>query len=280
MLTHTRFVVVFLIAASWASLQEPSPVSLEEKYRRAMSLLAGGNSDQTDQDDAFNLLDSAAHRGYRPAQTALGTIFERGLMGTTDVDQAIRWYKDAANQGDWIAQFSLGRLYFNGQLIARDAEEAKRWLAQAAASGSSGSAFYLGVLNDENQGTSTDYPAAARWYRQAAEAGNPFAQERLAVLILKGVSGGQSRDEAYAWLILAAELGNQRATGRLQPMESEIGKTGADMARRRALGIRDRIFARRAPECSGWDGQYSEAPTAPTLPLQLPCEAMRRETVN
>jgi TPR repeat protein len=263
-----RIAVLLALCASSISLLAVPPASPEEDYRRAMSLLFGNNQRLADRDDALNLLRSAAGQGFVPAQTALGSLYE----ATHDIQQAIRWYTEAAGKNDWIAQFSLGRIYFKGTVVIRDVSAAKKWLALAAASGDGGSAFYLGMLNDEGQGTATNYAEAAKWYRQSAEAGNPFAQEKLAILLLKGLGGEHNPQEAYVWLLVASELGNRQAEQRLQFMEGDIGRNGAEAARRQALDVRDRILSSVQRACGSWADQYFDMPAPPPLASQIACE--------
>src|SRR6185312_5634385 len=233
-------------------------------YRHAMSLLIGNNQDTSDQDTALELLHSSADRGYAPSQTAMGAIYEKGVLRLQDIPQAILWYSKAAAQNDWIAQFSLGRIYFFGKGVARDTSEAKKWFTAASASGDSGSAFFLGLLNEGSQGAPPNYSEAARWYRQSAECGNPFAQEKLAHLLLEGRGVPRNPQEAYAWLLVAAEFGNARVQQQLQSMEFDLGSTGAHAARKQALELRDSILGHQNG-CGEWPGQYAEEPTAPSL---------------
>lgn len=241
-----------------------------------MSLLLANNNSQVDLNDALNLLRLSADQGYAPAQTALGNAYERGFVVLADTQRAIDWYKKAAEQGDWVAQFSLGRMYFLENPVTRDVSAAKKWLALAAADPrDSGASFLLGLLYDAGQGTATDYPVAAKWYRQSAERGNPFAMERLASLLLKGVVGGsglQNKEEAYILLLVASELGSHRADHQLRSMEFDLGKTGADAARSKALDMRDRVLGYARQACGGWEGQYSSSPAPPTLEFQMQCE--------
>ena len=270
----TRRIVLLLLSLAFAlSLFALPTSSPEEKYRKAMGLLLGNNASLQDRDDALNLLQSAADQGFALAQTALGTAYELGMLSSADIQRAINWYTKAANQGDWIAQFSLGRIYFHGFGVPRDATAARKWFALSAVSGDGGSAYYLGRLFDEGE-RAADFPQAAKWYRQSAEKGNPFAQERLGQLWLKGLVGSGSRQEAYTWLLVAVEFGNSHALQTLQSMESDIGKSGADAARKQALEIRDRILGYRERACGQWDGQYADLPTPPPLELQFSCRTM------
>lgn len=271
MLRMKLLVASLLLVATVVVSQEPKPASPEEQYRQAMGLLLAGNPSQSDRDQALTLLRAAASRNFVPAETALGTVYQDGILIAPDAGQAIFWFRKAADQGDWIAQFSLGRIYFFGLGTARDTTAAKKWFTQAAAAEDSGSSFFLGLLNDRDVANSPDYAEAAKWYRFSAERGNPFAQEGLARLLLEGLGVKQDRQEAYAWLLVAVDLGNNHAQPKLLSIESDLGKTGIDAARKQALELRERILAVTRKACAGWDGQYSDAPTAPPLNSQLSC---------
>jgi TPR repeat protein len=273
-----RMALPLLFLALQVSVFAAPASSPEENYRRAMSLLVGNSLNLTDRSEVLSLLQLAAERNFAPAQTALGTAYERGTLGTQDIHQAIEWFTRAGGQGDWIAQLSLGVIFFKGVSVPRDTSAAKKWLTLAAASGDGAAAFYLGRLQDEGGGAITNYPEAINWYRLAALAGNPFAQERLASMLLKGLGGSRKPAEAYMWLLVAVELGNHRALQSLQSMEGDLGKAGADAVRRQALELRDRILGNIPRECSGWDGQYSDSPTPPPLRSQSLCEKVKQES--
>lgn len=275
MLRMRLLVTSFLLVATVVVSQEPKPASPEDQYRQAMGLLLAGNPNQSGRDQALTLLRAAASQNYVPAETALGTLYQDGTLIAPDAGQAILWFRKAADQGDWIAQFSLGRIYFFGLGTARDTTAAKKWFMQAAAAEDSGSSFFLGQLNDRDVANSPDYAEAAKWYRFSAERGNPFAQERLARLLLEGLGVKQNRPEAYAWLLVAVELGNNQAQSRLLSIDSDLGKTGADAARKQALEMHEHILGFTRKECAGWEGQYSNAPTPPPLNSQPFCRHSR-----
>ncbi|HEV2964404.1 MAG TPA: tetratricopeptide repeat protein [Candidatus Angelobacter sp.] len=255
----------------------PQTAGAEEQYRKAMGLLLTINPSVQERDEALTLFRSAAEQKYVPAQTALGTLYERGNLATQDIRQAISWYEKAANQGDWIAQLALGRIYFLGIGISRDTSTAKKWLRMGADSGDPGSAFYLGLLNDEGQGSVIDLGEAAKWYRIAAEAGNPFAQQKLAILLLKGVGMKRDAAQAYTWLLVASSFGNHGADNQLQSMQADLGTTGANTARTEAAGLRQQVLKKLGSnECQGWRGQFSEFPEPPTLSFQMACENLKR----
>ena len=272
--------ILFLLfmAPPFALSQVPGP---EDQYRKAMGFLLTVSPSLQERDEALTLFRSAAEQKYVPAQTALGTLYERGNLATQDIRQAISWYEKAANQGDWIAQLALGRIYFLGIGVSRDTSAAKKWLKMAVDSGDAGSAFYLGLLNDEGQGTVIDLGEAAKWYRQAAEAGNPFAQQKLATLLLKGVGTQRDAPQAYTWLLVASGFGNHGADGQLQSIQADLGTTGANTARIQAASLREQVLKKLSSNtCNGWKGQFSEFPEAPPLSFQMACENLKQSEPN
>lgn len=264
----------FLVAVAATSQAFQATATPEEQYREAMSLLLV-NYDQADVNAAMRLLAISADRGYPPAQTAMGTVYEQGFGVTPDIRRAADWYKKAAEQGDWVAQFSLGRIYLQGSAFQRDFAEARKWLEMAAADPRDcGASFLLGALYEDRQSIHVDYKLAAKWYRVSAERGNPFAMERLGMMLLRGDAGGigtQYKEEGYVLLLVAAELGNQHVYQQLGSMQFDIGKTASDAVRRRALDMRDRILDYTQQACGAWDEQYSSDPAPPPLSLQMQC---------
>lgn len=128
------------------------------------------------------------------------------------------------------------------------------------------------------------YPEAAKWYQRAAEAGNPFAQERLGLLMVKGLFVPKGfiagRQEGYTWLLVAADLGNDSASKALESMQSDIGTTGVNTARRQALEIRDRILESRVKACAQWSDQYSAQPGPPPFDSLSACELVKASNGN
>ncbi|WP_032113521.1 tetratricopeptide repeat protein [Candidatus Paracaedibacter symbiosus] len=66
---------------------------------------------------AFEWCLHAAGQGFAPAQTALGTIFLKGISSGqnkffSNTEEAIKWYTKAAKQGDTYAEYKLGSIYF------------------------------------------------------------------------------------------------------------------------------------------------------------------------
>jgi TPR repeat protein len=271
---------IFFLLVTMRPLAFSNVAGPEDQYRRGMGLLLTVNPTLQDRDDALALFRAAADQNYVPAETALGTLYERGYLATQDVRKAISWYEKAANHGDWIARLALGRIYFLGNGVARDTSAAKKWLRMGADSGDAGSAFYLGLLNDEGQDTAVDLGEAAKWYRIAAEAGNPFAQQKLGTLLLKG-NVKNDPDQAYIWLLVASSFGNHGVDGQLQSIQSDLGSSRADAAKTQAASVRQQVLRKLSSnECNGWRGQFSEFPEAPPLSFQMACETLKQNEQN
>ncbi|VWD18571.1 tetratricopeptide repeat protein [Burkholderia lata] len=62
--------------------------------------------------DCFQL---AADRGYAPAQSALGLMYDMGLKLPADLGKATALYRSAARQGDPLGLESMGTLYQQGR---------------------------------------------------------------------------------------------------------------------------------------------------------------------
>ena len=99
-------------------------------------------------------------------------------------------------------------------------------------------------------------------------------------MLLKGLGASRNPQEAYVWLLAAVELGNHRALLQLQSMEGDLGKAGADNARKLAMELRDRILGNIPRECSAWDGQYADSPKPPPLRSQALCEKVRQQSAS
>jgi TPR repeat protein len=75
---------------------------------------------------------SAAEAGDPTAQTYVGEIHQRGLVGAPDYDAAARWYRKAADQGFPRAQLRLGALYEKGFGVDKDPVQALNWYRKSA----------------------------------------------------------------------------------------------------------------------------------------------------
>ena len=63
----------------------------------------------------LELAGSKYPKGFIPAQTELGALYDIGKAIPKNPKKAFYWYRLAAEQGVDYAQFNLGIYYFNGQ---------------------------------------------------------------------------------------------------------------------------------------------------------------------
>jgi TPR repeat protein len=220
--------------------------------------------------DARKRFETAARKGYAPAQVNLAVLYLYGCGVPRNYGAAVYWLKSAADQGSSRAHTNLGILYLQGRGVRQDFAEALRHFRMAAKEGDPGAMVNLGYMSDSGLGTLVDHAAAAEWYRQAAERGDPLAQNNLADLYLRGeglppddmlafswfekaaASGNtgariklgymyatgrathKDPEAAYAWILAASLAGDQRGLEYLPPLESQLSPAQLQQAKRRA----------------------------------------------
>ncbi len=70
--------------------------------------------------EALKWYRKAADQGNSDAQTSLGLLYSKGLVGLPDDPSAAYWYRRAAKKGNAVAQWNLGFLYFVGSGVPKD----------------------------------------------------------------------------------------------------------------------------------------------------------------
>ena len=84
---------------------------------------------------ALRLFRPLANKGDAGAQSALGTLYDRGWGVPQNYAEALKWYRLAADQGDAGAQYSLGSMYQSGLGVPLDYVRAHMWFNLSAAQG-------------------------------------------------------------------------------------------------------------------------------------------------
>lgn len=149
------------------------------------SRLITANSPPADLKAAAQLYQSAAAKGFAPAQYRLGSMYEKGIGVDKDIAMAKSWYERAAAKGNIKAMHNMAVLYAEGAIDGKP-----------------------------------DYGMAGQWFRQAAEHGLRDSQFNLAILVARGLGTAADAAEGYKWLSLAAEQGDADAAKK----RDEIGK--------------------------------------------------------
>ncbi len=85
---------------------------------------------------AANMYHQAFQKGHPSAAYRLARIFEQGLGMPANLEHAFKLYRHAANRGHLKAQTAVAQMFIDGRGVAKDLSQGKSWLALAANSGS------------------------------------------------------------------------------------------------------------------------------------------------
>ncbi|MBZ5789243.1 sel1 repeat family protein [Burkholderia contaminans] len=123
--------------------------------------------------DCFQL---AADRGYAPAQSVLGMMYDMGMKLPEDLKKAIALYRAAARQGDPLGLESMGTLYQQGRGVEQNLLTAYTFYLAAvkAGKGSYKVKFSEVVGGDLERALSAHDRARAKAIIDAWEPGQPL----------------------------------------------------------------------------------------------------------
>ena len=116
----------------------------------------------------------------------LGLGFDQNIDKSQKiVNDALPAIRRFANEGRGWAQSALGELYEYGLVLPRDLSEAIYWYRTAADSGEASAQFHLGTLYELGNGVTQSRETAIEWYRLAASKAHPRASRKLINLGIK-----------------------------------------------------------------------------------------------
>jgi TPR repeat protein len=236
-------------------------------YQRTVDVLSGAAVG-----DHLNALDNLrriARDGYMPAQYALASFYESGIFVPADTKETYNWYKLAGEQNDRLAEWALGRLYLNGTGVPSDRSEAIRWFRRASDQGDPFGAFWLATTLLQ-----TNDPGSFAAFRRAAQLGSPQAQQKYAEMLASGQYGMPNQAEAYTWAVLSAGAGNNSARTLMSSIAAGLDSKAREAAEQRAADMAPSVrwdYVSRG--CTGWDGEFSLAPSPPPARLQTQCRS-------
>jgi TPR repeat protein len=172
-----------------------------------------------DLDKSFQLLLSAANKGYDVAQSNLGVYYVRGYG--TDVNykeaykwylkaakqknkraqynlaeqyedgnsylevnktKAVYWYKKSSRQGLKEAQYKMAYFYISGEVVKQDHKKAFSLNLKSAIQEYDKAQYSLGIMFENGIGTVKDFERAEHWYKKAADQGHEKAKKLLVEL--------------------------------------------------------------------------------------------------
>jgi uncharacterized protein len=133
-------------------------------------------------EDGVRLLQSAADKGYAPAQNELGLRYQKGAGVNASSVEAGKWFQKAADQKHVPAQVNLGLLLVKGDGMEQDLGKALKLFQAAADAGDSWGLNNLGSMYEMGWGVQKDLQKAKALYKQAADKGNAMAPQNLSRL--------------------------------------------------------------------------------------------------
>ncbi|EKS32662.1 tetratricopeptide repeat protein [Afipia clevelandensis] len=163
----------------------------------------------------------SADKGYAPAQTVLGILYEQGLGVTKDQELARRLLQRATDQADTIGLIDLARKYLARTGIERDDAKAFSLMMKAAEENDPVGQFGVAYMLTFGQGTQRDPKAAIPWLQKSADQGHADAQYALGLELLKGESTKKDDARAHAWFVKAANQGNANSMLALSNMYAD-----------------------------------------------------------
>lgn len=170
----------------------------------------------------------AAEKGDVKAQTALGSMYEKGENVRPDNEKAMKWFHLAAASGDADAQYEIGKKYKRD----KNNKEAMKWFKLAAEKGNKYAKNAIEKIQEDEavrcaaeKGDAEaqyklgykyyneiKYVEALKWYKLAAVQGHLKAANSLGWIYHYGSGGvGIDHKEAIKWYLIAAEKGDAEA---------------------------------------------------------------------
>jgi uncharacterized protein len=129
--------------------------------------------------DGIKLLQSAADKGYAPAQNELGLRMQKGSGLTASATDAAAWFLKASEQNYVTAHVNLGLLLVKGEGVPQDLPKAFQLFQKAADGGDAWGLNNLGSMYEMGWGVAKDIEKAKVLYKQAADKGNAMAALNL-----------------------------------------------------------------------------------------------------
>lgn len=165
-------------AAKWYR-QAALSGNMEAQYLLSKLIAKGTPGLPVNAADGIKLLQSAADKGYAPAQNEMGLRYQKGTGVTANSAEAAKWFQKATDQNHIPAYVNLGLLVVKGEGMPQDLPKALELFKKAADAGDSWGLNNLGSMYEMGWGVSKDIEKAKQFYKQAADKGNAMAPLNL-----------------------------------------------------------------------------------------------------
>ncbi len=125
-----------------------------------------------DLENAFNLYENGAFRGYSRAENNLGLMYEKGIPVRQSYVMAANMYEQAYRKGNPFAAYNLARLFEKGLGVSVNVTQAFRLYEFSALRGHLSAQYALGLMYEKGIGVSQNLEQARYWYHLAAHYGH------------------------------------------------------------------------------------------------------------
>lgn len=156
--------------------------NMEAQYLLAKLIAKGVTGLPVDAEDGIKLLQSAAEKGYAPAQNELGLRYQKGTGTALSAAEAGKWYQKASDQNHIPAHVNLGLMLVKGEGLPQDLPKALALFQKAADAGDTWGMNNLGSMYEMGWGVTKDIQKAKTLYKQSADRGNAMAPLNLSRL--------------------------------------------------------------------------------------------------
>jgi len=164
---------------------------------------------------AFAYYLKSADQGNVESQYRTGLAYAEGKYVGQDSGKAFAYYKLAADREHTEAQAAVGRCFEEGKGTVKSLEKAFSYLKKAADKGNADACLEVGKIYTEPIGKKADTVEAFRYFKTSADMGNAEAQYQTAVFLIEGRGTAKDTETGREYLKQAAQNGNQKALRKL-----------------------------------------------------------------
>ncbi len=125
-----------------------------------------------DLENAFNLYENGAFRGYSRAENNLGLMYENGRPVRKSYAMAANMYEQAYRKGNPFSAYNLARFFEKGLGMPVNLEQALKLYKFSALRGHLKAQYALGLMYQKGMGTKQNLGQAEYWFCLAAHYGH------------------------------------------------------------------------------------------------------------
>lgn len=207
-------------------IRESVTYSSKYEYELGHLYLNGDDGHLVDLNKSFDLILSAARKGYAPAQNDIGVFYVRGYGTDKDRNEAYKWYFKSAKQGHSKGQYNLAGFYETGEeFLDKDLTKAEYWYKKSSEQELKEAQYGLANLYLINDSTFKDKENMVfDLMKKSANQGYEKAQFSLGKMYEIGLIVEKDIDKAIYWYQKSAKQGHEKSKLALKEIRLEFGK--------------------------------------------------------